>query len=92
MQKMQKIQIKRGDDLNTILEISLEIVKEIDKYMGREVSREKMMDYLNNIVCDNNKQIFKADDYAVVLKRKLGKKRLVVFDKAVKDIGYGRKD
>jgi len=86
MQKMQK----RSGDLSTIVELSVQIVSIIDNYMGREIERDELIEKLKPLVSENNKQIFKANDYAVVLKRKLGKKRIIVFDKVVEELGYGK--
>lgn len=80
-------------EFNTILELSKDVKNKINKYNAAEAHTKReaynvLCDYVRNLMSSsqNRELIYRGDDFAAVFVKTLGKWRMNLFKKVLKDI------
>lgn len=67
-----------------------EIRNEIDNYIARNISRQKLTEFIREILAieQNKKKIFKVKGLSATVETVLGKERLSLFKEILKQLGF----
>jgi uncharacterized protein (TIGR04540 family) len=63
------------------------LIELIDDYWNHELSEEDLINQINVLISKNLEKTYLDGDYTSVLKQRLGKRRIVLLDKILKQTG-----
>ena len=63
------------------------LIELIDDYWNHELSEEDLISQINVLISKNLEKTYLDGDYTSVLKQRLGKRRIVLLDKILKQTG-----
>jgi uncharacterized protein (TIGR04540 family) len=63
------------------------LIELIDDYWNHELSEDNLISQINVLISKNLEKTFLDGDYTSVLKQRLGKRRIVLLDKILKQTG-----